>query len=129
VTDSSPGAPPETPACASVTVTVHAPMVAPVITVGPSSVLSGGSATLSTTTSFSGGTPTYACGWDVKAPGAIDFTTLASTFACSPGGMPTVSTGTLTTLGTWSFVLVVSDSSTGNTNYEVLSNVVTVYVA
>jgi hypothetical protein len=109
VTDSS-GGTPAAGACAPVTVTVNPALTAPVISASPTTVSSGGSSTLSTTTSFSGGTPSYTCQWLVEAPGSGSYSDLGSSFSCTTSSLPTTSTGPLTT-GIWSFELEVTDSS------------------
>jgi hypothetical protein len=123
VTDSS--GTPATSTSNIVTVTVSAALVAPVISVVPTTIDNGQSSTLSTTTSFSGGTSTYTCQWLEEAPSG-SFVNLGSSFACLLGSTPTVSTGTLTTTGTWHFELQVTDSS--GTPVAVTSNVVAVTV-
>jgi hypothetical protein len=95
--------------------------------VSPTSISSGGSSTLSTTTSFSGGTSTYTCQWLFEAPGSSSFSSLGSSFACTTTSTPTVSTGALGTVGVWEFKLQVTDSSTVPS--IVTSNVVTVTVS
>jgi hypothetical protein len=95
--------------------------------VSPTSISSGGSSTLSTTTSFSGGTSTYTCQWLEKAPGATSYSNLGSSFTCTTSSLPTVSTGILSTVGTWGFELEVTDSST--VPNSVLSNAVSVAVS
>ncbi len=101
-------------------------LVAPTISVATSAIDSGQSSTLSTTSSFSGGTSPYTCQWLQKAPGASSYSNFGSSFSCSAGVKPTVSTGTLTTVGTWSFQLQVTDSS--GTPLTATSNFVTVTV-
>ncbi|MGA2874448.1 MAG: hypothetical protein ABSE82_02805, partial [Nitrososphaerales archaeon] len=97
---------------ASATLTVHSALIAPVISVSPITIDSGQSSTLSTPTSFSGGTSTYTCQWLAKAPGG-SYVNLGSSFTsgCTTSSQPTVSTGTLSTVGLWSFELQVTDSS------------------
>ncbi|OLD01771.1 MAG: hypothetical protein AUJ07_10565 [Crenarchaeota archaeon 13_1_40CM_3_53_5] len=97
----------------TVTVTVQAvsTLTAPVISVSPSTIDSGQSATLSTITSFTGGTSPYTCQWLQKAPGATVLSNLGASFICTAGSLPTTPTGTLTTTGTWSLELQVTDSS------------------
>lgn len=126
VTDSSPGTPAAT-SCASASISVNPALAPPTISVSSGSISSGGSAQLSTTTSFSGGTSGYTCQWLVEGPSAESYSDLGSSFACSAGATPTISTGVLSTTGTWSFELQVTDSS-----YEpatVYSNAVTVTVS
>jgi hypothetical protein len=83
-------------------------LTAPTISVSPTTLYSGQTATLTTTTSFSGGESPYTCQWLVEAPSKSSYSHLGSSFSCSPGALPTVSTGTLTT-GTWRFELSVTD--------------------
>ena len=113
-------------ASTTVTVTVSGTLTAPVISVSSTSIKSGQSATLSTTTSFSGGTPTYTCQWLEEVPTASSYTTLGSSFACTAGSTPSASTGTLSTTGTWHFELQVTDSN--HPADVVMSNAVTVTV-
>jgi hypothetical protein len=103
-------------------VTVNAALTAPVVSVTPTTVDAGQSATLSVTTDISGGTASYSYQWKSEVPGAESYSALgsASSSATSP------STGALSTTGTWSFELVVTDS--GNPAEVVTSNVVTVTV-
>ncbi len=106
--------------------TVNSALTAPAISASPTTIDSGQSSTISTTSSFSGGTPTYTCQWLQKAPGASSYSNLGSSLSCSSGSKPTTSTGALITLGTWSFELQVTDSS--GTPVTVTSNPVTVTV-
>ncbi len=129
VTDSA-GPPAETATSNAVSVLVNSAFNnanAPTISVSPTTVDSGQSATLSTTTPFSGGTPTYTCQWLVEAPSAGSYSDLGSSFSCTTSSLPTISTGTLTAAGTWSFELEVTDSS--GTPQTVTSNVATVLVS
>jgi hypothetical protein len=96
----------------------------PKIFVSPTPIYSGQSATLTTTTSFSGGASPYTCQWLVEAPGASSYSDLGSSFSCSAGSTPSTSTGTLSTTGTWHFELQVTDSEP----VTVTSNSVTVTV-
>jgi YVTN family beta-propeller protein len=107
--------------------TVNPILAGPVISVAPSAIDSGQSATLSTATPFSGGTSAYTCQWLEEAPGASTFSDLGSSFSCTTASSPSVSTGTLSTLNVWSFELQVKDSS--STPVAVVSNVVTVTVS
>ena len=106
-------------------------LIAPVISVSPTTIDSGQVATLSTTTSFSGGTSTYTCQWLYKVPGGSSYSDLGSSFGssggCTTSGFPTASTGVLSSTGTWSFELHVTDSSTPA--QVGTSNVVTVSVS
>ena len=96
----------------------------PTISATPSTISSGQSSSLTTITSFSGGVSPYTCQWLVEAPGASSYTDLGSSFSCSAGSTPSVSTGTLSTAGTWHFELQVTDSEP----VTVTSNSVTVTV-
>ncbi len=124
VTDS--GSPTEVVDSNAVTVLVNGALTAPTISAAPAAIDSGQSSTLSTTTSFSGGTSPYTCQWLVKAPGG-SYTDLGSSFSagCTTTSTPSTSTGPLSTVGTWSFELRVTD----NTGAPVVSNAVTVLVA
>jgi hypothetical protein len=86
-------------------------LTAPTISVYPTMIDSGQSSTLFTTTSFSGGMSPDSCQWLVEAPGHVSYIDLGSSFGCSPGDKPFVSTGALSTTGKWSFELQVTDSS------------------
>ncbi len=101
-------------------------LTAPTTSVSPSTIDSGQSSTLSTNSSFSGGTSPYTCQWLQKAPGAGSYSNLGGSFSCNAGDKPTSSTGTLSTTGAWSFELQVTDSS--GPPVTVTSNVVTVTV-
>jgi len=127
VKDASTGTPAASATSVTDLVTVNLALTAPVISVSPTSISSGGSSTLSTTTSFSGGTSTYTCQWLFEAPGSSSFSSLGSSFACTTTSTPTVSTGALGTVGVWEFKLEVTDSSTVPS--IVTSNVVTVTVS
>ena len=105
--------------------TVTPALIAPTISANPTTIDSGQRSTLSTTTSFSGGTSPYTCQWLVEAPGG-SYANLGSSFSCTAGSKPTVSTGALSTTGTWSFALHVTDSS--SPAEVVYSNAVTVTV-
>jgi hypothetical protein len=102
-------------ATTTVVVTVNSALIAPVISASPKAIVSGQSSTLSTTTSFSGGTSTYTCQWLEEAPGASEYTDLGSSFStsggCTTSGTPSTPTGTLSTTGVWNFELQVTDSS------------------
>ena len=122
VSDSSSGAPAASACSVGDTVTVN-----PALTVGtpsatPSPINLGRSSTLSAT--FSGGTSPYACQWLQKAPGAVSYSNLGSSSSCT--SPVSTSTGILTTLGTWSFELQVTDSPV--TPVTVTSNAVTLTV-
>jgi len=101
---------------ATVDVTITGTQTAPALTppkisASPTTIYSGKSSTLFTITSFSGGTSPYTCEWLVEAPGAVSYIALGVPFSCSPGATPTVSTGSLSATGTWSFELAVTDHS------------------
>ena len=115
VTDSGVGIPGASH-CASLTVTVASALTAPVISAIPTATNSGKSSALATTASFSGGTSPYACQWLVEAPEAGSFSSLGSSFACTTSSLPTVSTGTLSTVGTWEFELRVTDGASVTVN-------------
>ncbi len=103
-------------ATAEVTITVNPALVAPTIAATPSSIDQGQSSSLSMTSGFSGGASPYTCQWLQEAPGASSYSNLGSSFSCSAGVTTyTQSTGTLTTSGTWSFELQVSDGSNSPT--------------
>jgi trimeric autotransporter adhesin len=95
---------------ATVTVTVNTALTAPAISASPM-VDDGEPSTLITVTPFSGGTSTYACQWLEEAPGASSYSDLGAPFACRTSDTPTLSTGALSTPGTWHFELQVTDSS------------------
>jgi hypothetical protein len=107
VTDSEP----RSVCSAGDTVTVNPALSAPAITATPSATDVGQSSQLSTPTSFSGGTSPYTCQWLQEAPGAGSYSNLGTSFACLSGSMPSVSTGALSTIGTWSFELKVTDNA------------------
>jgi hypothetical protein len=110
VTDSS--TPPVTAPPSSPSELVLSPaLTATAITASPTPVDSGQSSVLSTVTSFSGGTFPYTCQWLEEAPGASSYSSLGSSFSCTTSGTPSTSTGTLSTVGVWSFELQVKDSS------------------
>ena len=119
VTDSA-----STPAVAPslpVGVTVNQVLVAPVISASPASISPGGSSTLTTPTSFSGGTGPYTCQWLYQGPGNSSYYDLGSSFSCNVGDHPTISTGTLYTAGTWYFELQVTDNDHGTPAVVVVS--------
>ena len=82
----------------------------PTISASPTAILSGQSSTLSTITSFSGGTPPYTCQWLQEAPGAGSYSNLGGPISCKAGDTPSTLTNALSTTGTWSFELQVTDS-------------------
>jgi len=89
--------------------TINIALIAPAISVTPTVIDSGQRATLSTTASFSGGTSPYTCQWLAEAPGG-NYANLGASYSCKVGDTPTASTGTLSTVGAWSFELQVRDS-------------------
>jgi hypothetical protein len=107
-------------------VTVNAALINPTISASPNAINASKSATPTTTTPFSGGTPTYSCLWLQEAPGTTGFSTLGSSFLCSAGTAYGITTGPLSTKGLWSFELMVTDSA--DPAVVVTSNVVTVTV-
>jgi len=123
VTDSARS--PATATSAAVTVAVNSALIAPAISVAPTTIDSGQEAVLSTTASFAGGTPSYACQWLAEAPGGSYFD-LGTSFGCSAGDTPATATGTLSIVGAWSFELQVTDGS--GTEVTVASGAVTVDV-
>ncbi len=120
------GSPSESVTSAAVSATVNLALTAPVISVNPITINAGQTAALSTATSFGAGTPTYACQWLQRAPGATTYSNLGTSFLCSAGDKPTISTGALSTTGTWSFELQVGDS--GSPSEIVTSNAAAVTV-
>src|SRR5207245_8507373 len=113
---------PVTVTSTTVTVTVNAALTVGTPTASPSTIDSGQSSTLSDT--FTGGTSPFTCQWLQKAPGATVFSNLGTAAACtSPSS---ISSGVLTTTGTWTFELQVTDSS--GTPVSVTSTTVTVTV-
>ena len=107
----------------AVSVLVNACFRPPVICVSPSTINSGQSASLSTSTSFSGGTSPYMCQWLEERPGSSSYSKLGAAFSCTVGSKPGTSTGALGTTGVWHFELQVTDSSV-----TVTSNAVSVTV-
>ncbi|HME18877.1 MAG TPA: hypothetical protein VKF15_03985 [Nitrososphaerales archaeon] len=83
---------------------------APSVGVSPLAIEAGQGASLLINTPFTGGTPPFTCQWLAEAPKAT-FGPLGSPFACAAGTTPSFPTGALKTLGTWSFELMVNDSS------------------
>jgi hypothetical protein len=81
------------------------------VTASPGAVYVGESALLSTSSPFSGGASPYSCQWLYSPPAASNFSDLGAPFTdhCKPSSKLSVSTGTLTTLGNWSFELQVTD--------------------
>ena len=122
VTDSSVGTPLANAMSLTDFVSVDPPLVVDAPSIGSSSIDSGQSTTLST--SFNGGTPPYTCFWLEKTPGASSYSKFASSSTCESPEY--ISTGSLTTIGTWSFEFEVSDSS--SSSVTVISNVATVNV-
>ena len=109
-----------------VSVAVNAALSMPTISASPIALDLGQSSTLATTTSFGGGTAPYVCQWLEKAPGAASYTSLGGSFSCIVGDKPTASTGVLSTVGSWSFGLVVTDA--GSPSELVTSTAVSVTV-
>src|SRR2546427_1463969 len=107
VTDSSTGNPPAIATSGIDLVSVGTALTVSAATSTPPTLDFAQSATLSAT--FGGGTATYVCQWLQKAPGASTYTTLGSSSSCTSSS--SISTGTLTTVGSWSFDLQVTDSS------------------
>ena len=107
VTDSALSA--ESAYSVSVEVSVNQALTAPVISASPAAIGLGENSSITTTTSFSGGTAAYTCQWLVEAPASGSFSNLGGSFSCSPGDKPSTSTGDLLTLGTWNFELQVTD--------------------
>src|SRR6266849_1734200 len=105
----------------AVTVTVNAALSLPAISINPTSQDLGQSSTLTTAISFSGSTSAYVCQCLQKAPVAASYSNLGLPFSCIAGAKPTSSTGVLSTAGSWSFELRVSDS--GSPSQVVTSNV------
>ena len=97
----------------SVTITVNPDLVAPTISVSPTATGSGQSATLSVITSLADGTSPYTCQWLQESPMNATFVTLGGSFTigCTTSSKPSISTGTLTTAGNWSFELQVTDAA------------------
>src|SRR5207245_2180793 len=107
VTDPSTGNPPSTATSGIDLVSVNTALTVSAAIATPPTLDFAQSATLSAT--FSGGTATYACQWLQKAPGASTYTSLGSSSACMSSS--SISTGTLTTIGSWSLDLQITDSS------------------
>jgi hypothetical protein len=120
VTDSSSS--PVTATSNGATVIVNAALALPAISTSPTTQELGQLSTLTTTTSFSGGTSPYVCQWLAKAPGAASYSNLGSSFSCNAGDEPTASTGVVSTAGSWSFELKVTDN--GSPSQIVTSNAV-----
>ena len=108
------------------TVTVNPALTAPAVSVSPSPIDSGQSSTLSTTTSFGGGTSPYTCQWLVEGPSDSSYGNLGASFSCNAGDTPSTPTGALSAIGAWSFELQVTDGS--GIPATVISNAVTVSV-
>ena len=118
----------EVTATGTITAFFNALLTGATISATYTTIDSGQASGLSSTASFSGGTAPYTCEWLQKAPGAGSYTVLSGTssFSCTSGSLPSTSTGTLSTTGTWSFELQVSDSSIPS--QVVTSNVVSITV-
>gem|GEM_PF-537739 len=84
----------------------------PAISVSPVTVEINQSALISTTTTFTGGTPPYTCQWLEEPPSTANFSDLGSPFTtgCTPSSKPSASTGVLPTSGTWAFEVQVTDA-------------------
>jgi hypothetical protein len=104
-------------------VVTYLPALAPPTISAPPAIDAGQSATLSTTSSFSGGTPPFTCQWLESVPWG--FSDLGGSFSCSPGDTPSEPTGALAA-GSYSFGLQVTDSS--SPAQVVTSDLVTVTV-
>ena len=105
------------------TATYSPPLAAPTIS-APPAIDGGQSATLSTTSSFSGGMSPYACQW-LEGSATWGYSDLGGSFSCSPGDTPSIPTGPLAA-GSHSFELQVTDSS--SPAQVVVSDAVTVTV-
>ena len=92
-------------------VSASSTLVGPQIIASPPVIVSGQNSTLTTISSFSGGTPSYQCEWFHKSPGASFWKNLSSPFSCTVGSQPWTSTGVLSINGNWSFLLQVTDNS------------------
>src|SRR5205823_14166833 len=79
-----------------------------------------------TTSSFRDSSSSYNCQWMKKGPSDSGFGNLQTSFSCNAIDKPTMSTGQLSTTGSWSFELQVTDS--GSPSELVISNIVTVTV-
>lgn len=111
----------------SSTVTVITSLLSPpTIVVAPVSAFVGNSSMLNTTISFSGGAPPHTCQWMRKAPSAISFSNLGSSFPCIPSDLPGRPTGVFNAVGLWNYKLRVVDSL--GPPETVFSNTVTVNV-
>ena len=99
--------------CEALTVSPPPPLAPPTISASPTVLGKGQAAMLSTTSPFTGGTPPFTCLWLVESPSASGFSALGSAFTsgCTRASKPSASTRILTTEGTWSFELQVTDSS------------------
>jgi hypothetical protein len=107
-------------------VTVLPALSPPAVAVSPGAVYVGESALLSTSSAFTGGASPYSCQWLYSPPAALNFSALGVSFTthCKPSSKLSVSTGTLTTLGNWSFELQVTDG----TGATVVSPLATLFV-
>ncbi len=90
------------------TATYSQPFTAPTIS-APTTIDSGQSATLLTTSSFGGGASPFTCQW-LEEVGTGGFSGFGSSFPCSAGDPPIESTGALNA-GSYQFELQVTDSS------------------
>src|SRR5207245_9233329 len=114
------GSPPVVFTSNPIIITVNPSLTAPVIFANPTTISAGLSSTLPTTTSFNGGTIPNTCQLLKKGPLDASFGNFGSPFTCIPGDRPTVSTGPLSTSGTWSFELQLTDI--GSPSQVVTSN-------
>lgn len=94
-------------------VTVGPALSPPTVSVSPATIGTGSSSALMTKTLFIGGAPPYTCQWLEKSPSAANFSNLRGSFkaGCTTSSKPSVSTGALTTSGTWMFELQVTDAA------------------
>ena len=94
------------------TVTISAPLSATVAVYGLSNIDKGQSTTL-IATSITGGIPSYTGQWLEEPPSFASYVDLGSSFPATSNDLSAsiISTGTLSTTGTWLFELKVTDSS------------------
>src|SRR2546428_756428 len=90
------------------TVTVNPTLIVNTPSTTSSAIDSGQTATLSA--AFTGGTSPYVCQWLQKTSGATSYSNLGGSFPCNAGDKPITSTGVLSTAGSWSFELKVTDA-------------------
>ncbi|MGD0994398.1 MAG: hypothetical protein ABR909_02610 [Candidatus Bathyarchaeia archaeon] len=103
------------------TMSVVDTLAAPTVSASPTTVDQTQTSTLSVSGDISGGAGLFSYQWMAKAPGALSYSTLG--YATSSA--TSISTGSLTLTGSWSFELKVTDSA----GAVVASNVVTVTVS